>query len=298
MTRVQAEKRQATYAGLLVVEAALLLIGTGLALHLSPRVESYLLGQAAAMVGFLLIILIVDRQALGALRLWKPAPSPFPATLWRYGLPFAPMAVLTWLANLGDRYTVAALQGASSAGRYVAPFSIASRAIVVMNTALCDLFRPLLFDAANRSDRRETGRIFRRWIFTSIGLGLLAILGVLIAGNLAVYLLLAPAYREGAVTLMLWVVCGYAVSGLTQIFENRILSLGYSSRLLVPMVFGAVTNIGFSIVLVIRNGVLGAAQATCLSFVVQSLATLLVLDRVRARPKDLAMTEERKLDVA
>jgi O-antigen/teichoic acid export membrane protein len=70
---------------------------------------------------------------------------------------------------------------------------------------------------------------------------------------------------------------GYGVFGINQIFETRLLSLGRSARLLPPMALGAAMNIAFSIVLVARNGIIGAAQATCASFLVQAVATGAIL---------------------
>jgi O-antigen/teichoic acid export membrane protein len=284
MSGIQAARRQATYAALQVVEATLLLLATAVSLWLSPRVESYLLGQAIAVVGLLLIIVTKDRGALKFFRLRSlERRSRLPRGAWRYGLPFAPLSFLGWLANMGDRYTVAALLGAESAGRYVAPFSIASRGAVLLNSALCDLFRPLLFDAANRGDGPETRRIFWRWMFSSATLSSVAVSCVYFGSGILARLLLAPPYRSGAADIMLWVASGYAVYGVTQIFETRILLLGYPGWLLAPMIVGGLANIGFSIALVLRGGVLGAAQATCLSFVVQLLTTLLVLGRAQRR---------------
>jgi O-antigen/teichoic acid export membrane protein len=76
---------------------------------------------------------------------------------------------------------------------------------------------------------------------------------------------------------MLWVVSGYGVFGVTQVLENRLLSLGRSARLLLPQVVGAIANITLSIILIHRNGMIGAAQATFGSFVLQVVATAAML---------------------
>jgi Na+-driven multidrug efflux pump len=40
------------------------------------------------------------------------------------------------------------------------------------------------------------------------------------------------------------------------------------------MVMGAIANVAFSVVLIRANGIIGAAQATCASFIFQNLATV------------------------
>jgi O-antigen/teichoic acid export membrane protein len=273
LSRIQSERRQAAYASFQVIEALLLLVVTLIALRLAPRVESFLLGQTLAIVLLLVVILMWEKSARAVFRAHSAPKTGFLSKAWSYGMPFAPMAVLSWFANLCDRYTLAFLLGADATGRYVAPFSIASRGLTLVSSALCDLFRPILFDAENRRDSRHARRIFASWILCSVSLSAAGVAVIYLAGTLVARLLLAPGYRAGAVDIMLWVSLGYAVFGVTQVLENRLLSVGYSARLLLPMVLGAVANVAFSIVLIRRNGIVGAAQATCASSVFQNMAT-------------------------
>jgi O-antigen/teichoic acid export membrane protein len=275
MSRIQAQRRQTLYANLQAVEALLLVGVTVAALHFAPSVESFLIGQTLALGLFLVIVLALEPAAGGALRRLSTASgASFGAKAWSYGAPFAPMSLLSWLANLGDRYTLAILLGAEAAGRYIAPFSIASRGMLLTNSALSDLFRPLLFDAENRGDTRAARAAFSRWLISSGAVSLVGVAIVYLAGSLIGRLLLAPEYRAGAAHIMIWISLGYTIAGLTQVVETRLLSLGYSARLLLPMILGATANIAFSVILIRGNGIIGAAQATCASFAVQNLATI------------------------
>jgi O-antigen/teichoic acid export membrane protein len=273
MSRIQAQQRQGRYAALQVVEAVVSFAVTCAALAVLPSIAAFLMGQALAIalfLGFLLLTLPDARTAFGPL----PATGRhFGAKAWAYGAPFAPLSFLSWLANLGDRYTLAILLGSDAAGRYVAPFSIASRGMLLSNSALCDLFRPILFDAENRRDSRRARSAFRGWLLCSAGLSSAGIAVVYCGGFFMARWLLAPGYRAGAVAIMLWVAAGYAVSGVTQVVESRLLSLGHSGRLLLPMILGALANVAFSVILIRANGIIGAAQATFASFVFQNLAT-------------------------
>lgn len=276
MNRLQAERRQVVYGSLLAVEAILLATLTGLALAFSASVGSFLIGQALAVAA--LGALIIARTPWPAAEVTRGhANAGFLGKVISYGAPFVPMALFSWVANLADRYAVAFLLGSAAAGEYVAPFAIASRGMALANVALNDLFRPMLFDAENRREEATVNYVFGRWIAVNLAISLAALLFIYFAGGLVAKILLAQEYRAQAVGVMLWVSMAYAVFGFTQILETRLLSLGRSARLLPSMVLGAIANIAFSFVLVSRNGILGAAQATCASFAVQSLSTALIL---------------------
>jgi O-antigen/teichoic acid export membrane protein len=277
MSRLQAERRQATYTLIQVFEAIFLACLTALALKQSATIGSFMTGQTVAIVLLLLPLARlapwpkVSKDSLGRVN------SGFLSKVLSYGAPFVPMSLLSWVANLADRYAVAFLLGATAVGEYVAPFAIASRGMALVNVGLNDFFRPILFDAENQREPGKARRVFRAWIATNVCLSAAALLFLYFAGGLVSSLLLAKEYRVSAVGIMMWVALGYGVFGINQIFETRLLSLNRSSRLLPSMALGAVTNILFSLILVSRNGIIGAAQATCASFVLQALGAALFL---------------------
>ena len=200
--------------------------------------------------------------------------------LWAYGAPFVPMALLTWVANLSDRYVLGASVSASAVGHYLAAFAIASNGFTLTNAAMGDLFRPRLFDAQNANDHARAHRIFLIWMGSYIAISLFGILVIVGAGQWIVDIVLAKQYRAGAVPIMTWIAFGFAISGCTLTLQNRIFSLGHSARVIWPLVVGAAGNLLFSLVLVRRSGAIGAAEANCAAFALQFLMTALSLRRV------------------
>jgi O-antigen/teichoic acid export membrane protein len=278
MSRLQAERRRLLYTGLMVVEAAMLGAFTAGALYLSAKTEFYLAGQVLGAAAFLILVVRLtswphSRGVGGS----NGSSTGFRQKAVTYGLPFAPLAVVSWVSNLADRYVLGIVLGAAAVGQYVAPLSIASRAMILASGALNDLFRPALFDAENRKQPARATRVFALWITVNAALGCVAVILIAAGGELIVNLLLGKGYRDHAVPIMVWIAAGYAVYGLTQVFETRLLSLGRSAQLLVPMAVGALANIALSILLVSRFGIIGAAQASCLSFLAQSVVTAFFL---------------------
>jgi O-antigen/teichoic acid export membrane protein len=284
IARIQAEQHQGLYAAAVATEAVLLLSFTAAALHLHASAEAFILGQASGTGLLVLLLLACSGSARHTMRTKAIRGSGFGIVARRYGLPFAPLSALGWLVNSADRYVLAAVMTTDAVGRYVAPFSIASRGLIVTATAMTDLFRPLLFKAASETGTDRAVGILRRWLLTSVIVNLVALVAIHVLGGFVVELLLAPAYRGGAVAIMLWVSAGYAAYGINQILETRLLSLGHSARLLLPMALGGLSNVALSILLIRTQGIVGAAQATCASFAIQCVVTALFLHRVtRAR---------------
>lgn len=272
--RAQAERRNQAYAGLLVAEAILTAALTAFSLHHAPTVDGFILGQAGGMALATLLGWLATPRLTGPSWLAGPA---FRHRVWTYGSPFAPISLLSWLANTVDRYALATLAGPAAAGRYIAPFSIASRGVSLIGGALNDLFRPALFAAVNAEEPARASQIFRRWMAARIAAALACILGVWLLGPWLCGLLLAPAYREGAASVMIWVAIAYGVQGVIQVAETRLMSLDRTGRLLMPLLTGGLANIVFSLLLIPRHGIAGAAQATTASFVVQGMVTAALL---------------------
>jgi Na+-driven multidrug efflux pump len=107
------------------------------------------------------------------------------------------------------------------------------------------------------------------------------VLTIAVAGPLIAQILLADEYRAGALAVMIWVSGAYAIYSVTQVLECRVLSYGRSAMLLLPMILGAISNLALSFWWISRHGIVGAAQATFASFLVQGVATMAIVLRSR-----------------
>lgn len=283
MGRLHAGQQMRVYMLLRVCESALTIAATCLLLYaLSPHPAAFVVGQCA---GFLCITIYLAAESplpLKRMLALRRLEADFRSKLVAYGAPFVPLAVLYWLASLADRYVLAAIMGPAAAGRYFAAFIIAAAGFGIMNAVMGDLFRPKLFEAENASDRERAHRIFLAWLacYTAVSVCILA--GIALLGDWLIWLVISPAYRDGALILLVWIGLGFCISGLTTALENRLLSFGRSNRLILPVAVGAASNVVMSYVLIRANGTLGAAQACCLSFAAQLVCTLLVVRRAAA----------------
>ena len=283
--RYQAERRNFSYGALLALEAFFAAMGATIGLWLSPTVDGYIIGQACGASTAALMGLVLDPGATARTLRARGQVAQVLKQVRAYGLPFAPMGILSWLANTADRYVLGLLAGPAAVGQYVAPFAIASRAMAVLGGALADIFKPMLFESANRGNQLGTRRIFWAWLGARVVAVVIAIAGLMVFGPLISRMLLAPAYRTGATPILMWVAAGYGVQGMIQTVETRLMSLDRTAWLVMPLAIGGIANLGFAFLLVPRFGAVGAGMATCLSFMTQSVVTgwrLLQAERLAA----------------
>lgn len=280
--RLNAERRQGNYAGWLAGESVLVIAATAVCLWFYPSLVTFLTGQLTGIFLALLIFggLLYPRDAPGETALSGREHKAIPERVRRYGLPFVPLSVLGWLSHQADRYVLAALAGPAAVGLYVAAFSLGSRPILMANGMLSDLLRPVLFEAENRNDKRKSRHIFLIWLASVIGIGLFGIVGYWILGQWVISVLLAEEYRSGAHAILMWVGAAYALYGLVLVFQNRILSFGESRRLIITETAGAAGNILFALLLVPQQGMLGAAEASAISFGIQLLLMMWIAGKV------------------
>ncbi len=277
VSRLQAEQRRSWYTAALVIDAVLMAALPALALLIVPSSDAYIAGQAGAAAAAALIVTVAAPwSVLGSLRLPRLG-TPFIDKVRGYGSTFVTLAILGFVANLADRYVLAGVMGPAAVGQYLAAFAIASRGMALGNATLTDLFRPVLFQAENESQSVRAGRLFTKWMAVNVAMSLTALAVIALLGDYVARLLLAEPYRDGAVAIMMWITLGYGINGLTQVIENRLLSLHVPRRLLVPLATGGAANLAASLVLVPMNGIVGAAQASCASFAFQLAVTALLL---------------------
>lgn len=283
MGRLHAEQLMRVYMGLRLVESAVAIVVTCLLLFaFSPNPAAFVLGQCAGISVVVCYFGVTTARPLSGMAALRAARAEFWPKLVVYGTPFIPLAILYWLAALADRYVLASLLGAAAAGKYFAAFIISAAGFGILSAVMSDLYRPKLFAAENACDRAGANRIFLAWICSYAAMSLCILIGIAVLGDWLVWLTISSAYRDGALLLLVWISVGFAINGITTALENRLLSYGHSQKLIVPVAIGALSNVGLSYVLICTNGMIGAAQASCLSFTAQLIGTFLVVRRAAA----------------
>lgn len=186
-------------------------------------------------------------------------------TLIRFGVPLVMASLATWLLNVGDRYLIKWLRDAESVGLY----EWAARLGSVLNLLVVQSFhRAFMVIGLKVQDAEPSGTLHRETFRHFSALAGWAVLGLaLFSYELTLLLPADPLYLEAA-DLVLLIALGFMANGVYYIIVNIIYGRGRTTIISVNVVGAAVLNVGLNLVLIPALGVMGAALATLVSYVV------------------------------
>lgn len=277
INRLSAERKQKFTAIWQTVDALLVNSFFIIALLIVNSVESYLTGQSVGLLIGLIIFGFFTYPKLESLKKENPDFAEIKNKIIKYGLPFVPLAIVSWISNLSDRYIIGNFLNINEVGIYTAVYSIASRPFLMTGGILSGFFRPLLFQKESKKDSLTAKKVFFIWLFTTSIIFSCGILIYLFLGNFIIELLLAKSYAEGVFNIFLIIGIAYAIFNINQIIENRFYSFGLSKKIIFPSVSAALVNLIANFILIPILGIEGAAFATLAAFSYQLLVISLNL---------------------
>lgn len=225
------------------------------------------------LLGVSLAPLIFGRSVWQGIKPIRPNPEKI-KTLLAYGMPLAANFALTWVVVSSDRFLLGWLLDVGSAGQYAVGYDLAQHSIGVLLMIVNLAAYPLAIHAferdgeeAARNQLRENGAVILSLAFTaSAGV---AVLAPLLGG-----LLLGAEYRDTAVELLPWVALAAALSGIKAYYFDIAFHLGNATIKLVWISVGAAfVNIILNLICIPTYGILGAAYATVLAYLVGAVAS-------------------------
>jgi O-antigen/teichoic acid export membrane protein len=222
---------------------------------------------AAAMVRFVLGLIWLPEMR-------KPRIDwPTVAPMVSYGLPLMPGAVASMVLSLSDRWFFNFFGMAGDGGLYAFGDKWARLVEMVLITPLVAMWPAVYFNMAKDDDApKQFGRVATLWV----GLGGLFAFGLTMAGPAltALFDTSDGDLYAGAAAAIGVLTAGYVVLGLVEVARVGFAITGRTRRTGFAMVVAAGANIGLNAWLIPQLGMMGAAWATLLSYV---LALLLVL---------------------
>uniref|UniRef100_A0A7V2ZK89 Polysaccharide biosynthesis protein C-terminal domain-containing protein n=1 Tax=Ignavibacterium album TaxID=591197 RepID=A0A7V2ZK89_9BACT len=269
INRLSAERRQKYSAIWQIVDTFLVNLFFIVALLIVNNLESYLAGQTLGLVIGLAIFGFITYPEIENNKNKNPDYSEIKNKVIKYGLPFIPLAIVSWISNLGDRYIIGNYLSLTEVGIYTAVYSIASRPFLMMGGVISGFFRPILFQKEGNKDSLSAKKVFKVWLITTITVFSLGILVYLLFGDFIIKILLAKTYAQDVSSIFLIIGISYAIFSINQIIENRFYSFGLSNKVILPSIVAAIVNLIVNILLIPIYGIDGAALATLLGFSLQ-----------------------------
>jgi len=267
LTVLNATRRQTAYTAWTIADALARPLAAGVAIGLfGPSSASALAGICVAVVAVNVVcapLLMPKRRDGGG----AAVPADTRTRILRFAVPLMPLALLTWIVGLADRYVIAAMAGAGAAGLYAAVYGVGSQGFLALGTVGLAVFRPLYFTAVDAQDLARGRRVMLAWLAAMAGGSLFGIVALTVLGSLIAKICLGPEFQSGA-PLLPWIGAAYTLQTLQTIFEVLLYAKHKTSSLLHVQLAGAGTALVLYSVLIPRYGAFGAVLATIGSFAV------------------------------
>jgi O-antigen/teichoic acid export membrane protein len=195
-----------------------------------------------------------------------------PPAVWaemiKYAIPLAPLAVLSWLVSVSDRYIIQWLtHDLFSVGVYAASYGLISQPFLLLQGV-----------AVSRQDNAAAAKTFRVWLALAAGLCILALAGIVLFRTLLVRALLGPKYHD-AVVVVPWIALGYLFFVVEQVLEQHLLAHKRTKAVLSAQACGALASICVTVPMVASLGWVGAAYSCPIYFLLQGLVTTALVVR-------------------
>jgi O-antigen/teichoic acid export membrane protein len=213
-----------------------------------------------------------------------PLPSNIATEMRRYAIPLVPIALLNWLTALSDRYIIQWLShDLSSVGVYAAGYGLVSQPLLMLHAVAALTLRPVYFSAVSRNDRERAARTFTTWLALSAAASVAATLLIFFLRGPIVDIFLGPKYRN-AVLVIPWIALGYVFYVVEQVLEQHLLAHKRTRAVLLAQACGAMASVVVTVPLVALYGMVGAAYACPIYFLIQNLVAAWLILHTRRGP--------------
>ena len=192
-----------------------------------------------------------------------------------FGIPSLPHHVSTLVLMSGDRYIVKLLLGTSAVGVYTLGYQLAI-GIHILTIGFDNAWNPYFFEKAHRGEK-ATRRLRPVVKMYSSSISLLTMVYVAFISFVGVYFI-SEEY-SGAYDVIPVVSMGLAFQGFYFLTVKPILFQKKTGLLSVITSSAAILNIALNLILIPYVGIIGAAIATYLSYMLQCIVTSLLSSR-------------------
>jgi len=206
-----------------------------------------------------------------------------------YGWPVALSLILSLVIMSTDRWLIAYFLSETEVGAYHAAYSIAFRVLDVLFIWIGMAAGPAMIHAYETGSSDDFNQLAKHQIGLSWALGLPACAGLIMVAPALAELLIGESLRSQSVDLIAPIAIGALLSGLMTYYSLQAFTLAKKTKTLnLVILVPALANIILNLVLIPVHGLMGAALATLLSFLLGFVISVLWGQRLVRLPLDLS----------
>jgi O-antigen/teichoic acid export membrane protein len=268
----RARRQSARYS---VLNAARFVVGASLNIlfivGLSMGILGLLLAGVINAALFLVVSLIMIRDQLTLA--FSPATA---RRLLSFGLPLVPAMLASYVLFMADRYFLQRLASTAEVGLYSLGYSFGSLIQVLVVQPFQLIWLPAAFEVEKRP---HSGQFFAGALTYLLLIAAWLASALSLLGREALVVMATPAFRS-AYSVIPLVAFSYVAYG-----AHMVVSIGFYLRdktLFIPAIVmtAACVNIGLNFALIPRHGMLGAAWATLLSYLLLAVMSGIMSQRL------------------
>lgn len=275
----QSAKRAWSFGSFRLGQASLelslsLLLVLGLGLAWQGRIAGMVV--AAVALAILAIISLARDSLIG----WPPS-GEYVRHALKFGLPLVPHIVGGMLLTVTDRLMISSIVGVAETGIYMVAVQV-GLAIGLLTDAMNRAVAPWLIETLqHRNAQRDFVIVRLSYVYAGT-----LLCGALLVGWAAPLLtgVIAGPEFQAAASLIGTIAIGYAFGGMYMLVVNYIFYAEKTARLALVTLTIGIINVGLSYLLLVSNGLAGAAQAFAFSQALLFLATWWLAHRVHPMP--------------
>lgn len=184
-----------------------------------------------------------------------------------FGLPLIATFALDWIVASSDRILVGWLVGVDAAGLYAVGYDLAQQSLGTVLAVVQVAAYPLVVRALEGSGHGEVQARLRQNGELIVALALSGAVALLAFSEEVSLVIVGEAFRADTIVLLPWIALAAGLSGVKGYHFDLAFHLGRRSGALVATSsVAALVNIGLNLILLPRFGILGAAWAAVITF--------------------------------
>lgn len=234
-------------------------------LAVGSTVTAVLLGYTAgAVLGLAASIWLVRRDGLGVSTISRETFRRLSLEVIRFGMPLVPLAVVSWISGVSDRYIIGTFLSMSDVGIYAAIYGLMSQPFMIAQGVVSRTLMSRYYKAVSEGSRAKERRVQAVWLAATCGVCGLGFIGVLLFKEWIIFAL-APKYRTG-VGLMPWIAAGYCLQAVAVVFSAQLYAYKRTGLVVLGESIVAAASIVLVLVMVRYWGLGGVAMACPIYF--------------------------------
>ncbi len=199
----------------------------------------------------------------------------------RISIPLVPHSLSMIIIALSDRIFLDQMLGKEAVGIYTVGYQF-GMIVAISTDSFNKVWSPWMYNQLAHITERMRLRIVQFTYLYDVGVVIFAVFVTYISYFL-IKLMTTEAYY-GAQQFVIWVALGYALRGMYMMRFPYLVHVGKTNFLAVLTTFSAIVNLGANYILISRNGILGAAQATLLAFLIQLIGVWWYANKIYPMP--------------